>query len=330
LGIASAEFPKATIDNGVLHATVYLPDPVQGFYRGTRFDWSGVIGSLTFEGHNYYGPWFTKTNPAVRDFIFDGPDITAGICSAITGPSEEFVANGEDESPLGFKQAAPGQTFVKIGVGVLRKPDNKNYDTYRLYDIVDSGNWKVKAKPTSIEFTQRIMDKSSGYGYSYTKILRMEPGQPVLVIEHVIKNLGRLPILADVYDHNFLVLDHQTTGPDFRVTFPFSITPEKPIKTELGAVQGNRIMYRKPLQGRDVFTVNIGGFSSAPRDNEFSIENSRLGAGVKITGDQPLARAELWSTRSTVAVEPFVHLAVEPGKTFRWSYTYLYYTLAQK
>jgi hypothetical protein len=327
-GIAFAETPKATIDNGILHATVFLPDPVNGFYRGTRFDWSGVIGDLTFAGHSYYGPWFTKTDPTVRDFIFDGANITAGSCSAITGPSEEFVT--QEGSPLGFNRATPGQTFVKIGVGVLRKPDDKPYDTYRLYKIVDSGNWKVRAKSTSIEFAQQIVDKSSGYGYSYTKILRLEPGRPVLVIEHVLKNLGRLPIVTSVYDHNFLVLDHQATGPDFQIRFPFPIQSEKPIKADLGAIEGNRILYRKNLQGRDVFTVHVGGFNATPQDNDIRIENSRVGVGVRITGDQPLESEELWSIRSTVAMEPFIHMTVAPGKTFRWSYSYLYYTLGQK
>src|SRR5438309_5820121 len=55
--------PEAEIDNGVLKVRFYLPDARKGFYRGTRFDWSGVIGSLEYKGHRYYGPWFTKTDP---------------------------------------------------------------------------------------------------------------------------------------------------------------------------------------------------------------------------------------------------------------------------
>jgi hypothetical protein len=86
--------------------------------------------------------------------------------------------------------------------------------------------------------------------------LRLEPGQPVLIIDHTLKNLGRLPILTSVYEHNFLVLDHQT-GPDFSVRLLFSITPKQPIKTDLGAVEGNRILYRKELEGNDVFVRTV-------------------------------------------------------------------------
>src|ERR1700728_3136776 len=69
-GIAVAQTPQAPqaqLDNGVLHVTVALPDAAKGFYRGKRFDWSGAITNLTFAGHTYDGPWFTKTDPSVRD-----------------------------------------------------------------------------------------------------------------------------------------------------------------------------------------------------------------------------------------------------------------------
>jgi hypothetical protein len=324
---ASAQAPQATIDNGVLHATIELPDATKGFYRGTRFDWSGVISNLTFAGHSFYGPWFTKTKPGVHDFIFDGADITAGRHSSVTGPAEEFVT--ANDSAVGFDQATAGKTFIKIGVGALVRPDDKAYDPYRDYEVADYGMWKVQTHRTSVEFTQRLVDEKSGYGYLYTKTLRLDPIRPVLTIEHTLKNLGRLPIETEVYDHNFLVLDHQTTGPDLSVRLPFPITPEKPIKADLGMIDGNRIVYRRPLEGRDVFTVQIGGFGSDAKDYNVTIENSRAGVGMRITGDRPLAKEELWSIRSIMAVEPFIHLSAAPGETIHWTYSYLYYRLAQ-
>ncbi len=57
--------PTASLTNGELHAKVYFPDAKKGFYRGTRFDWSGVIYSLQSAGHEYYYPWFTKTDPPI-------------------------------------------------------------------------------------------------------------------------------------------------------------------------------------------------------------------------------------------------------------------------
>jgi hypothetical protein len=68
--------PQAEIANGAVRARVYLPDPVDGYYRATRFDWSGVVSSLEWNGHSYFGQWFARYDPKIND--------------AIMGPVEEF------------------------------------------------------------------------------------------------------------------------------------------------------------------------------------------------------------------------------------------------
>jgi hypothetical protein len=72
----AADFPKAVLSNGTVQAVVYLPDPQKGYYRSTRFDWSGVVPCLTFKGHTYFGVWFKRYDPLLND--------------SITGPVEEF------------------------------------------------------------------------------------------------------------------------------------------------------------------------------------------------------------------------------------------------
>jgi hypothetical protein len=316
--------PQAEITNGQLRAKLYLPDHEKGYYRGTRFDWSGVINSLEHEGHQYYGPWFTRTDPKVIDFIFDGADIVAGPCSAIMGPVEEFSSN---EKALGYDEAKPRGTFIKIGVGVLLKPDNSDYDPYRLYEIVDPGKWTIRPEKDSIEFIQELKDPDSGYAYVYTKAIRLAKGKPEMVLRHSLRNTGRRPIDTSVYDHNFLVLDKQPIGPDFTITVPFEIKTEHPPEKELAELRGNRLVYLKVLEGKETVVTSFSGFGNTPADYSIAIENSKVGAGMKVTSDRPLSQENLWSIRSVLAMEPFIHMIVEPGKQFTWSYTYSYYSL---
>src|ERR1700748_3164479 len=92
------------LSNGIITAELHMPDAENGFYRGVRFDWSGIIASLDVNGHSYYGEWFIKPyKPTNND--------------AVTGPAEAF-------DPLGYNDAKPGGSFVKIGVGVLTRPDD--------------------------------------------------------------------------------------------------------------------------------------------------------------------------------------------------------------
>ena len=311
--------PQAEIANSLLKVKLYLPDSANGFYRGTRFDWGGVVGDLEYAGHSYYGNWFTQTDPKVSDFIYQDSEIVAGPCSAITGPVEEFGV-------LGYEQAKPGETFLKIGVGVLRKPDEAPYTAYRLYEIVNGGKWNIKKTKNAVEFTQELHDESSGYGYVYHKKLSLVGGRAEMVIEHSLKNAGSRAIDTNVYDHNFLVLDKRPTEAGITISFPFTITNGPPADKELAEFRKNQIVFLKTLTGQDRVYTPIEGFSHSPDDYKIRIENVAAKAGMTISGDRPLAKMSLWSIRSVLAVEPFIDISVAPGSQTTWNYHYEYYT----
>jgi hypothetical protein len=321
IGVAgAAEYPSAEITNGSVRAKIYLPDPQRGFYRGTRFDWSGVIYSLQANGHDYYGPWFNKTDPSVHDFVYRDADIVAGPCSAITGPVDEF-------GPLGYDEAKPGGTFVKIGIGALRKASDSKYDNYRLYELADGGKWTVRKHRDELDLTQDLRDTWSGYAYIYRKTVRLTKDKSEMVLAHSLKNVGKRAIQTTVYNHNFLVLDQQPPGPGVTISVPFAIRMPRPLKNELAEIRGRQIVYTKNLIDADTVATALEGFSDSPNDNQVRIENSRMGAGLSWRTDRPLLRESLWSIRTVVAMEPFVSISIEPGAEFTWTTAYEYYTI---
>lgn len=315
---APSPHPVAVISNGQIRATVYLPDAERGFYRSTRFDWSAMIASLEVGGHRFYGPWFTTSEPGIRDFIYRNADIVAGSQSSALGPAEEFPL------PQGFAAAAAGGTFIKIGVGVLRKPDEAGYSAFAAYDVVDVGRWSVQAAPDAVSFVQELDDAASGYGYVYRKTVRLVAGQPDLVIEHRLRNTGRLLLETTQYNHNFLTLDGASTGPAFRVTLPFRIETSRPPDPSLAAINGNTITYARTLVDRERVSFPIEGFGSGASDYDVRIENTETGAAVRIRSDRPMTRAMLWSIRSVISFEPFVDVTTRPGEATDWTYTYTY------
>jgi len=317
---------EAKITNGAITAKLYLPDPDKGYYRSTRFDWSGAIYSLTYKGHEYYGPWYDKIDPTVINWVHRDGLVVSGPCSALMGPANEFAL------PLGWDAAQPGGTFIKIGVGVLRK-DNDKYNQYKPYPVLNPGKWTIKKSGNQIVFTQELSDPGTGYGYVYRKTVRLEKGKPELIIEHSLKNTGRNVIDSNVYNHNFVVLDHQPPGPDFtfRVPFPIKVGPPNPNRpprvNNLTTVRDNEVVYQKALSGTDEAAVPIQGFGDSAKDNEVVMENRKVGAGLKITNNRPLSRELLWSIRTVLAVEPYVAINVQPGGEFTWTDTIDYYTM---
>jgi hypothetical protein len=300
-------YPKVQISNGVIKAELMLPDPQNGSYRGTRFDWSGIISSLQYQGHEYFGQWYKKHDPKIHD--------------AITGPVEEFRTN---DSGLGYEEVNAGGTFVRIGVGTVRKPEEKAYRPYDTYDIVDPGKWTVHKHKDRIEFTHRLVGEN-GYAYVYRKTVRLVKGKPELLIEHSLKNSGSKVIDSTQYNHNFFVIDHEVVGPDIVLKFPFTPT----LMRDQGGraeVQGQEIVFPHEIEEKGVFT-ELGGAGHEAKDYDFRIENLKTGAGVHITADQPLLKVNFWAIRTVAVAEPYIQLRIEPGKEERWVIRYQFYTM---
>ncbi len=303
--VQAAEPPSAQIDNGKVRAKLYLPDAKDGYYRGTRFDWSGVVASLEAAGHSYFGVWFAKYDPKLHD--------------AITGPVEEFFS---PSGALGYKDAAVGSTFIRIGVGTLRKPQEAAFQRFFTYDIVDPGKWKTSVKKDSVTFAHVLRDSSSGYAYRYLKTVRLVPGKAEMVIEHSLKNTGKKRIETDVYNHNFMVMDGQPIGPDFTVGFNFA--PKTPrALAEPGRIQGNELSYARPIGDRETVMSEVTGFDPAKAsDHEFRVVNRKTGAAVRITGDKPLSKILYWSIKTVLSPEDYISLSIDPGREENWTSRY--------
>ena len=93
----------------------------------------------------------------------------------------------------------------------------------------------------------------------------------------------------------------------------------------LASPEGNRLVYTKVLEGVECFQASFSGSGPTVADHEIRIENKKVSAGVRITGDRPMSRFGYWSIRTVMAVEPYIDISVDPGREFRWTWTYDYF-----
>lgn len=308
------KFPEAVLSNGVVQAVVYLPDAQNGYYRGSRFDWSGVVPCLTFKGHTYFGIWFDRYDPTIHD--------------AIAGPVEEF-RSGDGLSSIGYGEAQPGGLFIKPGVGVLRKVDNSPYKFAFTYEQVDRGKWTVRVKRDQVTFTQTLRSPI-GISFVYEKTLKLARNEPVLLLEHRFKNIGSKPIDSQVYDHDFYMIDKTPTGPGMVVHFPFA--PQA--KTSLGPraeIDGHDLVYLQNLSSQSPGATRVQvssfltGFSNNPADYDITVENKNTGVGVEQTADVPISQLNFWSISTTICPEAYIHLNIAPGQSTHWNIRYRFF-----
>lgn len=318
-GIPHGDHPKHLLSNGKLDVLVFLPDAKNGYYRSSRFDWSGVVGCASVNGHQFFGEWFTGYDPLKND--------------SITGPVEEFRTDGGPmgrsgpggqmsvlPGAIGYADARPGELFLKPGVGVLRKVDDKPYQFGFAYPIVDTGKWTTKIKSRSILFRQ-VLRGPEGYAYIYEKELILDKNDSVMTLEHRLKNTGQKTIDTSVYDHDFFMLDGKPVGPGMVVHFAFEPKPADPMGAA-AKIEGKDLIFIDSLEPRKGVSGYLTGYSDKASDYDFTVEDTNSKIAVRQTSDSPLARLYFWSTRTTICPEGYIHLNIPPGETGKWKIQY--------
>jgi hypothetical protein len=302
---AAADFPQVALSNGIVKMAVYLPDAEKGYYRGLRFDWSGIIARADYRGHTFFGEWRKPHNPTNHDDV--------------TGPAEEFGPT----APLGYADARVGEPFVKIGVGEVEKIDEPAYRFWYPYKLLRPGTWKVRHGKGWIEFRQDF-EARGGWAYHYEKRIALADAKPEFSITHRFKNTGARRIESDLYCHNFTLIDDVPVGPDYRLILPFEASAkERTELKDLATIQGREILFQREFKEGESIMAFLGGLRGRVDDYRARIENRKTGATLEIRGDAAPARFNVWATRTALCPEPFIDLRLATGEERAWRTEYL-------
>lgn len=298
-----AAWPSVTLTNGGSRVEAYLPRPGDGYYQAARFDWSSLLGEIDINGMRcfvrHHGG---EHNPAGHDHV--------------AGPAEEFDL---ETPPPGFADAAPGECFVKIGVGVLRRPDSRDYSFGRSYEIVDHGAWDVAlVGSTSILYRHTVALPASGIGYALERRLLLQADR-CLRMERALRNTGTAVLRTRHYGHNFVRIDDHPVGRDYRIEFPFApaATGPRPLPAS-GSIEERFLGFVPPvLPG--TFWTRLTGYEPDASQNRVTVRHVPSGAAVQFATDRPLADLRVYGNSRVICPEAFVDLEVQPQERLTWS-----------
>lgn len=296
-----------TLSNSVMTVGITRPDD-PGAYQDARFDWAGMIARVTYNGHTF----------------FNGPDakMDSKTPYPVFGTAEEF------DRPVGFYDIKSGETFVKVGVGELVRPPNPPWYWWGFtYEIRKPGAWQVRVGADWIEYEQEVA-AARGIAYRYVKRVSLDPDKPVVRILRTLENRGAEALNTSHYGHNFVSIDGQTVlGPPWRVEFGYPLSPHPNPRywrpRGLVEINGSALEFVGTMADGAMYLL----MTSEPRDasaNWFRIANPDAGASVTIQGDRPVSKIALYVAGGTVCPEPFVTLAIDPGKCETWVTTYTF------
>lgn len=300
---AHAEVPVARLEEGKLNALVYLPDARAGHYRGTRFDWTGMIGRLEYDGEVFWDEWNASDDPT-------------GDHDNAVGPALEFGM----KSPIGFDEAKPGEGFIKIGVGVLEKPaDGKPYMFRRKYPILATENTHDYEETDARD--QILFRSSANAGpYSYRLTKRVSVRGDTLTVWCQLDNTGTEALVTDVYNHNFFRPGARGFEPPTEVQFDRPATAASNAKTGKAVTIDGKITVTAAPTGSVWGPLEFPGMKT-PRT--FTLTKGRL--KMTVTHDFEPSKYVLYGLAEFIAVEPFMDIRLAPGQRVTWSYTYRFH-----
>jgi len=300
---AAVKFPTHTIGNDRFALDIFLPDAEHGFYRGLRFDRSSMIQAVRFGDHRVFQPWRETSRPTAHD-------------GNASGPAEEF----DIKQPQSYATAAPGESFMKIGVGHLKRADDKPYRFTGRYAVLDPGRWTVETTDESVTATHTL-EPRRGFGYTLTRTFRLADDGAGFVMRRTLSNTGTQPIETEVYTHNFVIINGDVPiGPDYLMQTRFPLR-DADLKLRGNAEAGEHdIRITRPIERGSAWAGFAGTDDAAL--NELTVSHSASGVRLTIAGDRPLARFAVWTDGRALCPEPFVTIKLAPGESQTWSTTY--------
>ncbi len=273
-------------------------------YSMTRFDWTGKIVDVKFQGIRLAG--IERTDSVIANHFGRGFYNEFGINTA-----------------LGYEEAQIGGWFHKIGVGLLKK-DDSNYIFNKPYEIKPAEFKTVSERNKII-----IVCKSNAInGYSYLLKKEIELHKTGFSIKYSLENTGEKDIRTDEYVHNFVAINQDPIGANYILNFPFqldskgfdeTVNPERKVNFEPNGVRFSGT----PKQ--DFFFSNITG--GAMIKAEWELLNLQCKIGIRETGSFQTNKVNLWGWGHVVSPELFYKINLKPGKAVEWSRNYSVYKI---
>lgn len=266
-------------------------------YRRTRFDWTGFITDVVLDGRHTFCS-VESLNP------LEGAG-GVGLCN-------EFGIH----EPVGHEDAAVGERFPKLGIGLLTKLDEAPYFFMRDYPLEpfacdtcllgDGIRFELSPAPCR------------GYAVRLVKMLTVAGNE--IRMEYHLSNVGERPVETTEYNHNFLQIGGQPLGSAYELTFTAPMT----FRRRDGSIWSDTGI----LAGSDDPAGFYGLCEAVPAVDAvgWTLRHQPSGVTVSERLDARPVRIACWGMPHVISPEVFHGIRLQPGETTEWSRTWTFRT----
>jgi hypothetical protein len=269
-------------------------------YNAARFDWTGKIVNVKFQ--NIQLASIENTSSKNETQIGKGFYNEFGIDTA-----------------LGFNEAAIGDWFHKIGVGLLKK-ESEPY--------IFSEKHEIKPAEFEINYTSNtiliICISALHNGYSYILRKEIELQENGFTIHYRLENTGEKDIITDEYVHNFTAINKEFICENYMLKFPFQLEPALFIETvnlEQKVIIGKTDLKFSGAPKEQYFFSNLSGYKNVKA--QWELQNLKRKISISETGNFKTNKVNVWGWQHVISPELFINISLKPDKTRSWARAYI-------
>lgn len=272
------------------------------YYTGSRFDHTGNITQITLDGRNT----FCSTE------IKDGFNPQKNGC----GLYNEFGIN----RTVGYDDCPVGEKFLKIGVGLLTRADDKPYNFFVPYEVKPFKTL-FESDTQQIRFTV-MPENCRGYSVKLIKSITLSANS--FAIEYTLENTGTRRIQTNEYVHNFISVNQSPVTTGYALSVPCRIIEEsgmyESVNPEKAVSLNDRTLSFNFVPSGDFFFSPLTEFRT--NTGEWMLTDERSGVLIRETTDFIPELMNIWGTGHVISPELFIKIDIMPGETLQWQRTY--------
>lgn len=282
---------------------VELPEPGEAPNDTHRFDRAGYVSDVVLDGHIH----FCASEPRNLSHPSSGG---RGLCS-------EFKGDWAREVEV-------GSYFLKPGVGLLCKEDDRDYLLHRKYREIVPFPVTFRAEESTAEFT---VEQDARDGYALRIIRRVEVWDDRIDMRTELYNAGSRALRMVEYCHNFISIDGMALSEGYRWESPqFVQEPGAAVTDPQGRrVPANRIEhgFRFEQTRETAFGFRIAPEALLPGEGfDWRLRNDDARAFVEVHESFLPEGIQIWCSDHIVCPEVFYPIHAAPGETCRWARQY--------
>lgn len=282
---------------GPLRVEVMDPNHPARYNRGERFSPVANVLRVSLGGVDFLHA------PAEHDPITDNGGLAMEFDNAKFGPP-------------GFVEAPLGGSFLKIGVGALRKSADL-YHYMARQEVVAPAVTTVEWRASGASFRQTCPE-ADGYGYALSSEVEARPDS--VEISYRLENTGRRPFATRQYAHNYFSLGQDSVGPGFEVEFPFDFDA---VGAQPGWRQEGRVL-RLDSPVEDFVNITVPILYHYLGENRLVARHRPSGRAIVATTSLLGPQVFVHARPRYLSPEQFVVLKLAPGESAAWSRRYVF------